>query len=86
MQVSSRDLVHLGVDLVTQAGGEISNFKISEPTIRRAKKRASQHASNLFREEIKTLAANAKYPLIVHYDGKIIQELTEQFALISPPE
>ena len=40
-QVSSRDLVHLGVDLVTQAGGEISNFKISEPTIRRAKKRAS---------------------------------------------
>ena len=55
----------------------MKDFNLSETTFRRAKKKAIKENAMKYRNEVKQAADSAKYPLIAHFDGKIMIDRTE---------
>ena len=75
--MTSRDVVHLCSDIVVGAGGNLNDFGISEPTIRRAKKKALKKNAEKHKQEVKIASESAIYPIIAHFYGKIIADLID---------
>lgn len=74
--ISSRSLLHVCTNLIVASGGDVQNYTLSESTIRRHKKVAISKAAEAHRNDVIASAQSAKFPIIVHFDGKLIQDIT----------
>jgi hypothetical protein len=75
--ISSRDLVHVCTDLIVSSGGNVANFSVSHSTIWRAQKKSIRENAEQYKKNVKIATAKATFPIIAHFDGKIIEDITE---------
>ena len=75
--MSANTLMHICTDVVTRAGGDIADFSLSHSTLQRAKKKAVTEEANKHKDEVRKCIQDAKYPIIGHFDGKILQDITD---------
>ena len=74
--ISSRYLMHVCTDLIVSLGGNIKDFSLFHSTIWRAKKKTFWKKLHNIREGLKA-AEEALFPIIVHFDGKIVENITD---------
>ncbi|XP_047141348.1 uncharacterized protein LOC124816271 [Hydra vulgaris] len=74
--ISSRDLLHVCTDLVVNSGGNVENFLLSQSTIWRAQKKTIHQNAAQHKREVKKAGEKALFPIIAHFDGKIIEDFT----------
>ena len=75
--ISERSLLHLCTNLVVGVSGNISDFSLSRGTIQRAKKKSIREAASKHRAEVKKCALESNVPIIAHFDGKIMEDITD---------
>ncbi|XP_065676706.1 uncharacterized protein LOC136092415 [Hydra vulgaris] len=74
---SSRDLVHVCTDLIVSSGGNVADFSVPHSTIWRAQKKSIRENAEQYKKNVKIATAKATFPIIAHFNGKIIEDITE---------
>ena len=74
--VSANSMVHICTDLLVNAGEEINEYSLSTSTIQRSKKKACSDNTARYQEGITRLVQNSKFPITLHYDGKMLSQLS----------
>jgi hypothetical protein len=63
-------------DLVVCSGGNVEDILLSQSAIWRAQKKTIQQNAAKLKMLVKKAAVKAIFPIIAHFDGKIIEDIT----------
>ncbi|XP_065639732.1 uncharacterized protein LOC136072540 [Hydra vulgaris] len=75
--LSARQHTAIVSSIIANSGGSVSNFVVSSTTSFRAVEKVLTKEGEKIRKQIFTLAQSSVSPIILHFDSKIVKELTD---------